>query len=105
MVPKNRFRRFCFYASSHWLFDAIITTAIIFNVLLLTTSHWGQPTAYSSALNYVSMGFTMLFICEAITKICGSGWGMYWKQDWNRCAWGLWDIGLSTVQGLAKSRA
>ena len=43
----------------------------------------GQPDTYSSVLEYISLGFTSVFLSEAIIKLLALGW-KYFKDPWNQ---------------------
>jgi voltage-dependent calcium channel L type alpha-1D len=68
-------------------FDGVSTFLIGLNVITLSMNtplvHWNNP-ALAMTLEWVDVGFTLLFDIEMIIKICGLGFKRYWGIGFNK---------------------
>ncbi len=69
-------------ATSTWL-DAIVTTAIVADVLIMCCAYYGMPQALAAAIRWSGFALTVLFVVEASLKLAGLGCREYWSNPWN----------------------
>lgn len=84
LEPTNKFRKFCYKLTQHYLFEGFILTCIFFNMLQMATLYDGASNTYNYANTIINLIFTSIFIFEACLKLIGNGVGHYFKSDWNR---------------------
>ena len=69
------------------IFDGVSTFLIALNVITLSINtpwlQWNDPD-FALTLEWVDIGFTMLFNIEMVIKICGLGFKRYWKIGFNK---------------------
>jgi hypothetical protein len=80
--PTNRARLSVFKLVTHPIFDAVIMTFIIANIITMGMIFEGMDTTYENVLKYINLFFTGMFIIEAILKIFGQGL-QYFRSSWN----------------------
>ena len=61
-----------------------ITFCILANVLLMLTSHYGEPLWQAVLLWYLNIYFCMVYLSEFCIKIIAFGISGYWRDPWNR---------------------
>lgn len=82
-APDNQFRAFIFKIIKHRLFDPIIMTFIVFNIVTMGLSKEDAAPEYDLALNNINLVFTSIFIMEAILKLIALGPVGYMRNGWN----------------------
>ena len=82
--PKQACRRPCFRLVQHPWFDAGILIAIAANSIILMCSFYGQPAWMDTMFTISNIFFITLFAAEAVSKIIGLGFDVYWRDSWNR---------------------
>lgn len=86
--------------TSNSLFENLIMTVIILNMITMAIDYDGSDPSYSSVLLKFNYFFTSIFICEFILKLLANGFGGYFYYGWNKfdcfvvCA-SILDISLS----------
>ncbi|CAG7829681.1 unnamed protein product [Allacma fusca] len=85
---------------THWAFEIIITSIIIFNTILLASEHHDQPQWLDNVLFVGNHFFTAAFLFEAIIKICALQRD-YFRSIWNR--FDLFVLAMSFVDSLFES--
>ena len=69
------------------MFDGMSTFLICLNVITLSMNtplvHWNDPEL-ASTLEWVDVGFTVIFDVEMVIKICGLGFLRYWRIGFNK---------------------
>ena len=65
-------------------FTYFILTCIVLNMVQMAIIYDGAPSEYIAALDGINLAFTLIFIAEALMKICGLGAQEYFKSNWNR---------------------
>ena len=73
--PNNKLRHLCINILNHWLFNYILISLIIGNLVIISLNHpWLDPSSKRKkiidSLNYI---FNIIFIIEAIIKIISKG--------------------------------
>ena len=51
---------------------------------VLSLYHFGMPPVMFNCLEYLNDGFALIFTLEALLKITGYGFAVYWANGWNR---------------------
>lgn len=82
--PSNPVLKFCFDVASHPWFDPAIMAAIILNTVFMMVEHYQQTDAVTDFLYVSNLVFLVVFALEAVLKIGGFGWLLYWRDDWNK---------------------
>jgi hypothetical protein len=71
-------------------FDLVITATIILNTIVLMTYHFdpdvegGMSSGFTAFLAYTNYTFTVVFYIEALLKIYGLSFGIYWRDGFNK---------------------
>ncbi|XP_065060331.1 sodium channel protein 1 brain-like isoform X2 [Rhopilema esculentum] len=63
-------------------FETFIMVLILLNMFLMMISHDEQPDSITTALRYCNIGFTVLFVLEAVLKILALQ-AQYFRSAWN----------------------
>ena len=66
------------------IFNYIITTAIVANIIILASTVYGESAVFTKAKEDCNYAFTAIFIIEAVVKVTGLGWHNYWRSGWNK---------------------
>jgi len=82
-APENQFRAFFFKIIKHRLFDPIIMTFIVFNIVTMGLTKEDASPYYDEVLNNINLTFTSVFITEAILKLIALGPVGYMRNGWN----------------------
>jgi hypothetical protein len=65
-------------------FEQIILFLIMLNGVQLMSFYQGQSDFHKHILDMLGIAFTVVFAVEAVIKITGLGWTIYWRENWNR---------------------
>ena len=79
------------------IFEKIINVALVLNIFTYCLVWPGQSDLFINTLNYISIGFSTLFLLEAIVKIIGLG-SRYFKIGEN-----LFDFVIVIVSVIAST--
>lgn len=82
--PENQLRAIIFDLVVHWVFEVSIMVCIILNILTMALSYEGSSKEYQSVLEDINLGFTIIFILEAVLKIIAFNPKGFWISGWNR---------------------
>ena len=82
--PKQACRKPFFKLVQHPWFDTAILVAIAANSLVLMSGFYGQPEWMDTLFTVSNIFFISLFTAEALVKIIGLGFDVYWRDSWNR---------------------
>jgi len=82
--PKGFFPRFCWTVVKHNSFEPLILSCIVLNVCFMATEHYGQTGGWEGMLYIANVVFTAIFMLEAVLKLVGHGYRLYFKSGWNR---------------------
>ena len=83
-VPRQKWRAVCFSIVTDSRFDPFIMSLIVINMLVMMMEYEGQSESYENALFFLNVAFIIAFSIEALLKIVGLGWIVYWREDWNK---------------------
>ena len=70
---------------------------VVINTITIFLGGFGYAQAFFS---YVDVFFTLLFLCEAVTKIRTFGWADYWKSNWNKFDFIITLVALPSIVNL-----
>ncbi|KAG0223145.1 calcium channel protein [Mortierella sp. GBA43] len=82
--PANPIRAICFHIVSPkrgW-FARTLTGITILNAIVLSAEHVKSGSG-EEIMNWIFLGFMVVFVFEAFAKICGLGWHAYRVNRWN----------------------
>ena len=82
--PKSDLRRICYDVITWPFFDPIVMVLIILNTLMMCTEHYNQSEGFTDFQYHANLIFVVAFGAEAVLKITGLRFGVYWKDPWNR---------------------
>jgi hypothetical protein len=68
----------------HVGFEVAILICIVLNTIQMAIIFEGASADYEAALENINLGFTLIFMMEAIFKIIGLGPKSYFHINWNR---------------------
>ena len=80
--PKSPSRLRMFHVVLSQPFDVVIMLCIVLNVVVMMIDYNGASAAYVSALEYINLFFSAVFLVEAVLKLYGLG-RQYWLESWN----------------------
>ena len=80
--PKGKLRIFFFRMINSKIFETTIMGFIMLNILSMGFAYESMSTEYTSILNYVNIGFTVVFILEFVFKIIALDF-QYFTSSWN----------------------
>ena len=80
----NWFRRWCYDIATHKVYENYIALCIVLNVFVVAMSHYGQSSTLSDIQVYINTFFSVNFFIEAVLKIGGFQWHLYWRDGWNK---------------------
>lgn len=81
--PSNEIRLFVFKIVVSPIFDGIIISCIILNIVVMGIVTEDMTTTREIVLGYINLFFTIVFIIEATLKIFGQG-HQYFYSSWNQ---------------------
>ncbi|XP_065581500.1 muscle calcium channel subunit alpha-1-like isoform X9 [Artemia franciscana] len=82
-IPKHRFQYKMWWLVTSSYFEYIILIMILINTISLAMKFYGQPEAYTRALDVLNMIFTAVFTAEFILKLAGFRFKNYFSDPWN----------------------
>lgn len=62
----------------------IVMVCIILNIVTMAMSYETAPTSYNDMLDWINLGFTVVFIFECAMKLVGYGFKGYFLNGWNQ---------------------
>jgi hypothetical protein len=74
----------CFRITQSPKFEYFIMVCILGNALTMATSHYDEPGSVTKFVVVSDYIFTFIFIAEAIIKLLGLGFTIYFMESWNR---------------------
>ena len=77
--PTNKILLKCYNFINSWCFEASIMICIILNIFTMALSYETASDSYNSALEYINLFFTAVFIFEAGFKISVFTFSIYIK--------------------------
>jgi hypothetical protein len=83
LPPRGAWRARVFDVVTAQWFDLLVISVIVANAATMATYHWGLPSAWDSAIHWLNIAFTALFLAEAAAKIIALG-GAYFRVWWAR---------------------
>jgi hypothetical protein len=83
-VPENPLRRFFYMLCRNFWFEMFILFCIVCNVLQMALAYDEASDEYNQILENINLGFTLVFIIEALTKIIGLSPATYFRSSWNK---------------------
>lgn len=81
-VPRNKYRRRCYYVAQDPSFDLTVMICIVVNTMIMSVTYFGQSDQYSEVVETANYIFAALFLVEAAVKLIGLG-RQYWRDYWN----------------------
>ena len=70
--PNNKILSFMYDMAAHVVFDVVINTLIIINMVPIVLELASDDDApYMPILNYINYGYCAIYITEALWKVCG----------------------------------
>jgi hypothetical protein len=110
LPPSSAWRARVFDVVTAERFDLLVIAVIVANAVMMATYHWGLPSAWDSAISWLNVAFTALYVAEAAAKILALGrayfrvWegGAETRLPWGGCAGSL---GWRLPQGLGLAPA
>ena len=108
MEKEKHLKKEIFDISCLQVFNYIITTVIVVNIIVLASTAYGESTKFTNAKEDCNYMFTAIFITEAAIKITGLGWGNYWRSGWNKFDFflilmAIVDIGFTAIASHGSS--
>jgi hypothetical protein len=76
--PRSAWRARVFDAVNSEWFDPLVISVIVANAALMATYHYRLSSAWDSAISWLNVAFTALYVAEAAAKILAVG-GAYFK--------------------------
>lgn len=83
-VPKSRVKQVFYRLVNHKAFDMAVMIAIILNVMVMASTIYDEPPAFTKAKEWCNIAFFIIYTIEAVLKIYAFGWMLYIKSGWNR---------------------
>lgn len=83
-IPENPIRRFLYLLCRNFWFEMFILVCIVCNVLQMALAYDESPDVYNQILENINLGFTIVFILEALIKIIGLSPATYFRSSWNK---------------------
>jgi len=84
IVPPGDMRKWCHFFVLNPKFDNFMTFVIVLNVGFMSVEHFGMNQAFQDASRISNYIFTAIFVVEAVLKVVGLTWRVYWKNGWNK---------------------
>jgi hypothetical protein len=81
--PTSAFRLFFYDMTRHKYFEIFILACVFLNMLQMCLVYDEASSVYIKTLENINLGFTIVFITEAIFKLIGNG-VHYFKSTWNK---------------------
>eukprot|EP00659_Diplonema_papillatum_P022930 gene22930-35140_t len=82
-VPKHPYRLAVYNAVQSSVFEMVIGSCILLNVLVMSFEHHNMPPSFQSFVETGNLLFTFVFLGEMTTKITAYGFS-YFSDAWNR---------------------
>eukprot|EP01062_Namystynia_karyoxenos_P009751 TRINITY_DN13451_c0_g1_i2.p1 TRINITY_DN13451_c0_g1~~TRINITY_DN13451_c0_g1_i2.p1 ORF type:complete len:3365 (+),score=976.18 TRINITY_DN13451_c0_g1_i2:103-10197(+) len=80
----SAFRQRCFDTCQSEAFELVISALLVLNSVVMATQHYQQPRTLTVVLEWANFAFVLLFIMEAVLKLCAYGLKQYFADSWNR---------------------
>jgi len=81
--PDSGLPKHCYNIISNKIFEVFILVVIICNLITMTMEYDDSPNLYFSAIEKISLIFTLIFIIEFLLKIIALGFKEYFNDTWN----------------------
>eukprot|EP01028_Stygiella_incarcerata_P003014 TRINITY_DN1571_c0_g2_i1.p1 TRINITY_DN1571_c0_g2~~TRINITY_DN1571_c0_g2_i1.p1 ORF type:complete len:1820 (-),score=401.57 TRINITY_DN1571_c0_g2_i1:2459-7918(-) len=82
-TAASSFRHWCFRTVQRKQFEIIVTCVILFNLLVLSTEHYGQSQEWEYALFYANISCLVFFLGEIVIRSSGLGRKQFFEDPWN----------------------
>jgi hypothetical protein len=83
-IPEGKFCKFFYKVAKSTPFEIFIMACIVLNMLQMSVAYYEASDAYRTILENINIGFTAVFIVEAIIKLIGFSIVGYFSQGWNQ---------------------
>jgi len=97
--PTNPIRKRALDLVDNDLFEICIMLIIFLNIIFMMIQSYGQSAATTYTLEIANWIFILVFTLEAILKIMGYGFYVYWSQAWNKFDFTIVIISLPMILG------
>jgi len=83
LKPAIIFRRILFRVATSSIFELLITTCILLNMVSLSMEHYGSSDNFTLVLTILNYIWTTIFLVEAAVKLIAFGVIQYFRDLWN----------------------
>ena len=82
---ESKWKKWCYKRAiekrSKWYM--FITFVLVLHLLLLVVQYRGEPDWWSTAQEYIFLGFILIYLSNITIRIVGLGWSRYRKSSWD----------------------